>query len=98
MGQTGRGRFRSSSWTLQAALAAGYGGGLDQSFLEGLLEGSIWPDAPDGKGTFSLFFLDVEAGFDPTQAAINNGAWMTYRSHFGDLQYLHGMSVPGKTC
>ncbi|MFO1513962.1 MAG: hypothetical protein U1F83_13765 [Verrucomicrobiota bacterium] len=60
--------------------------------------GSKDPDIPDGLIWTGLFFLDVESGFFSDEYIKDYyGNWMSYRSHFGDLQWWHSMQSNEKT-
>ncbi|MBM2841978.1 MAG: hypothetical protein HW412_2506, partial [Bacteroidetes bacterium] len=63
-----------------------------KDLLEGLKMGSKGPDIPDGIGTATKFFVDVESGiYSDDTIRYYWGTSLTYRSHYGDLQWWHGM-------
>ncbi len=70
-------------------------------FKIGLEAGSIWPDMPEGPigAVWNAFDIDVDlkSGLFPYEIDFveqnnPNRKSLTWRSHFGDLQYWHGMS------
>jgi RHS repeat-associated protein len=66
--------------------------------LKGLKTGSKEPDIPDGLVWTGLFFLDVESGFFSDDYIKDYyGNWLSYRSHYGDLQWWHAMHSNEKT-
>ncbi len=82
-----------------AAKEAGYD---NADFVEGLKTGAVYPDLPDGLLKLKKLFDKEKEGKMSLQElekwARENGMEATFRSHFGDMQYWHGMAVTGKNC
>ncbi|MCJ7482516.1 MAG: RHS repeat-associated core domain-containing protein, partial [Thermodesulfovibrionales bacterium] len=79
----------------------GYPGLNMSNFKAGLIQGSTWPDVPEGYiniavvGGFTLLtdWVSNKIGMD-TKCEFKN---MTYQSHYGDLQCWHSMQSEGNT-
>ncbi|NLW85653.1 MAG: hypothetical protein GXY38_02135 [Planctomycetes bacterium] len=82
-----------------AAKEAGYD---DADFIEGLKTGAFYPDLPDGLLALKELFDKEKEGKmslkELEKWAKDNGMEATYRSHFGDMQYWHGMAVKDRNC
>lgn len=71
--------------------------GNDEGFMDCIEDGAVYPDIPSGLTATGLMFLDEKVfGADSAIFIQTYQNWLSYRSHFGDLQYWHGMAAPNK--